>query len=725
MLYKNIGFRKKILFLLLLLISALFIIYILADYFFIKELKTENKILYTDYAKYLTATLENDNLQKQKLFLKTIANYGVTILEDPKDDVLSCQIELGKFLCEFYKDKLLTDKGKSELIEKYFVSKQKISQYKNINKHVYWGIDKFNDISSDALLFTLDSLKILKDSNSTLIKSVFLKTINGLCIAYPAKTILDKKNDFYKFESMDKKLLENNESSGSAFINKNGNLILWSRFSSNIEPKFDFIIAAALDFRILMKKICDYAWKRNIEASVLIDEKGNVVFYKHKENITCLDSLIAVGENLYTVGQDRLAKKDEHVNMLRNNQDGFFRFTSKNNDFYAGFSTLKDLNWKLLFITSGDDITSMLTEIESNLELENTHYISKLEKQAFDIQGILFLILVIVFIVFIIISLSLSGKLTKSLSILSKGVEKITGGNLAYRIPIIKTGDEIEKLIRAFNSMVDSINKYIKDLAKTIKEKQEVESDIKIAANIQKTMLPEDFIIPNEINKIKLEIASILIPSKTISGDFYDYFLIDNENLFFTIGDVSGKGVPASLFTVTIRTLLKEFIILEKDKSLEKILTHLNNSIARDNYSCMFATLFCGILNLRTGNIKYGLAGHEMPVIYREQTHVIEKIKKPKSLILGAFKNKAKFHYGETVLNTNDFLILFTDGVTETVDAQNKMLGRPGLEKFIEKLNINSPDLIIKSIIDKINFVRSESSAESDDITLLVIKRNG
>ena len=206
MFYKKIGFRKKILFVLLFLITALFVIYMFADVFFINKLTKANTSLYNEYVEYLTRTLEHDNLEKEEIFLKTIANYGVAVLKDPKDDVINSQLELGKFLCMFYNYNLLTDIGKTEIIKRYFVPKQNAGVYKNEKKHVFWGIDKLdNDLlnnSSDALFFTLDSLKILKQSNNSLIKSVFIKTINNLCIAYPVNSVLSLKSDYDELEKL-------------------------------------------------------------------------------------------------------------------------------------------------------------------------------------------------------------------------------------------------------------------------------------------------------------------------------------------------------------------------------------------------------------------------------------------------------------------------------------------------------------------------------------------
>ena len=128
--------------------------------------------------------------------------------------------------------------------------------------------------------------------------------------------------------------------------------------------------------------------------------------------------------------------------------------------------------------------------------------------------------------------------------------------------------------------MVDRINRYIQDLAESIGAREAVESDIRIAAEIQASMLPRQLDLKNATNKIGFEVTSTLVPSKHIAGDFYDYFLIDENRLFFAIGDVSGKGVPASLFMVMIKTLLKKEVLAQK-ALLIHILYNLNTALYR------------------------------------------------------------------------------------------------------------------------------------------------
>ena len=143
-----------------------------------------------------------------------------------------------------------------------------------------------------------------------------------------------------------------------------------------------------------------------------------------------------------------------------------------------------------MFITSTEEVDSRLAAIKKRLQKTHSRYVTSLEEMMFHNQLVLCVVLGIVFIFFLVMSLSISRRLTRSLAILNNGVDRISSGDLRHRIPVLKTGDEIEKLISAFNTMVERINRYIQDLAESIRARQAVESDIKIAAEIQASMLP-------------------------------------------------------------------------------------------------------------------------------------------------------------------------------------------------------------------------------------------
>ena len=593
------------------------------------------------------------------------------------------------------------------------------------DQYVFWNMadsaDDRPDGFKDASFFTLNSLKILKQSNSRMIKSVFIYEFDAACIAYPAENWRSAPSAGELFRRCDQGASKSPREQRLEYLKSNGDLVMSTRFFSQDAPHYDFIIGAVIDYRYLEENICNYAWKCNVDATVLIDNKGKVISCKYRNVIPQLAGL----KGRY-LSDDPEGKPDLGIvssDLLGKNTEGFFSFVSRGREFYAAFASSPDLNWKLLFITSTEEIDSHLAAIKKRLKMTHSRYLASLEEMMFHNQLVLCVVLGIVFVLFLVVSLSISRRLTRSLAILNSGVERISNGDLSHRIPVLKTGDEIEKLISAFNKMVDRINRYIQDLAESIRARQAVESDIKIAAEIQASMLPHELDLGNATNEIGLQVASTLVPSKYIAGDFYDYFLIDENRLFFAIGDVSGKGVPASLFMVIIKTLLKKEVLARKTGLID-ILYNVNTAMARDNYSCTFVTLFCGILDLTTGRIDYVIAGHDMPIIvHSRENRVLCPASPQQSTILGAIEEGVRLAEGRFDLDTNDMLILYTDGVTEAMDENSNLWGRDRLLETVSGNFTVSAEKLIEVIKAGIDAHTGKSAGQHDDITLLVLKR--
>ena len=207
----------------------------------------------------------------------------------------------------------------------------------------------------------------------------------------------------------------------------------------------------------------------------------------------------------------------------------------------------------------------------------------------------------------------LSRRITRPLSVLDQKVQAIAQGNLDIHLPEPSTRDEIGSLTLSFREMQAALKEYIADLAATTAAKERIESELKIAHAIQMSFLPKRF--PPVTGRNQIDIAAFLEPAREVGGDLYDYFMLDGQRLFFSIGDVSDKGVPAALFMAVTKTLMKG--LAEVDLEPAEILQRVNVELSLDNEANMFATVFCGILNLHTGALAYSNAGHNPPVLIR------------------------------------------------------------------------------------------------------------
>jgi sigma-B regulation protein RsbU (phosphoserine phosphatase) len=269
-----------------------------------------------------------------------------------------------------------------------------------------------------------------------------------------------------------------------------------------------------------------------------------------------------------------------------------------------------------------------------------------------------------------------------------------------------------------------TINKAIKELnvLKAAIESRDkltsIENELKIATEIQTSIIPQDF--PAFPDRTEFEVFAKMIPAKEVGGDFYDFFAIDKSRIGIVIGDVSGKGVPAAMLMAISRTLLKATAL--KGISPDICLTEINNIIAEESLSTMFVSLFYGILDTRNGNFEYCNAGHNLPYKISNNGD-IKQIENVGGLFIGAFKD-TDYEPQTITLQPNDALFLYTDGVTEAMDANDNEFGDDRLDETLQKMLDKSPTDLTNSIIDEVK-IFSDGTVQSDDITCLGLKYFG
>jgi len=277
-----------------------------------------------------------------------------------------------------------------------------------------------------------------------------------------------------------------------------------------------------------------------------------------------------------------------------------------------------------------------------------------------------------------------------------------------------KSKDEIGKLAESFINMKRTLQRYLDDLKETTASKERIESELKIAHDIQMSMVPKTF--PPFPERKEFDIYATLIPAREVGGDFYDFFFIDDQRLCFAIGDVSGKGVPASLFMALTKTMFRA-TGGRLNASAETILSRLNAEICRDNDSCMFVTVFCAVLDVATGRLEYSNAGHNLPYVL--SGGVVTVLTNPGGMALGV-TDSAGFHAGRIVLKPGDHLVLYTDGVTEAMDSTDELFSEGRLESTLQDAQGKSSKEIIETVIKDVQRF-AIGAPQSDDITLLAL----
>jgi len=277
-----------------------------------------------------------------------------------------------------------------------------------------------------------------------------------------------------------------------------------------------------------------------------------------------------------------------------------------------------------------------------------------------------------------------------------------------------RSKDEIGKLAESFINMKRRLQGYLNDLKETTAAKERIESELKIAHDIQMSMVPKTF--PPFPDRREFDIYATLVPAREVGGDFYDFFLIDDQRLCFAIGDVSGKGIPASLFMALTKTMFRASGD-RRDATAEGILFTLNGDIYRDNDSCMFVTMFCGILDIQTGRVDFSNAGHNLPYVVSNGT--VTALTNPGGMVLGV-ANSANLRAGHIVLGAGDRLVLYTDGVTEAMDQSEQLFSEGRLETTLRGGSAQSSRSVVEEVVGEVRCFCA-GAPQADDITLLVL----
>jgi sigma-B regulation protein RsbU (phosphoserine phosphatase) len=253
------------------------------------------------------------------------------------------------------------------------------------------------------------------------------------------------------------------------------------------------------------------------------------------------------------------------------------------------------------------------------------------------------------------------------------------------------------------------------NLREATASKQRIESELSIAAEIQRSLIPRTF--PPFPERDEFEIYALMHPARAVGGDFYDFFFVDPDNLFFTICDVSGKGVPAALYMAVTRSLVGA--AARDGMEPDRLLNRVNRELCSGNDTYMFSTAFCGILSLSTGRLAYANAGHESPLLIRDRKDV-RFLGPPGGPVLGLFEDET-FALENLSLEPGDTLFVYTDGVTEATDRASGFFTRERLFQSLTERSDRSATNLVEGVLEEIrNF--AAGAPQADDITMLALQ---
>ena len=385
---------------------------------------------------------------------------------------------------------------------------------------------------------------------------------------------------------------------------------------------------------------------------------------------------------------------DATVNKMMKGESGTARLLNDDIDSWVFYSFVKYAEWTVVIVVPDDII------------YHNGNMLASL------ILAVLFLSIIVVYI---LCHQFLKNNL-KPLIRFVNAANQVAQGHFDVQFPTMKSR-EVDALRSAFKDMQSSLVKHIEELKETTASKAALDQELKIASNIQQQMLPKTY--PPFPERTDIDIYGEVVTAKEVGGDLFDFFIRD-EKLFFSIGDVAGKGVPASLVMAVVRSMFRSASMTHTSPKL--IVESINQSVCQSNDSFMFVTLFMGVLDLATGKLLYANAGHEPPLLVGTHTRLVSV---DNNIPLG-LRDNWEYSEQEVIIKPGTTIFLYTDGFTEAETADKEQYGRERMIK--EAMHLASRNLDSRKFVKDIR--QTERSfvggiPQRDDISLLAIKYLG
>lgn len=408
-------------------------------------------------------------------------------------------------------------------------------------------------------------------------------------------------------------------------------------------------------------------------------------------------------------------------------------FADKNNDFILFFDndisnagkSLKTIPWLNEKIKNGEKFTYENVEYLAFIKTLDNNMVLIVNVPTGELYAQLQKYLEIIFVLFILICSAITAamyfilthNINKPIALLINSANAIGEGNLDTQIAIDEPL-EFAKLAETFNKMTKDIKNYITTISTVTAEKKQMEFELKTAKAIQYSALPNVF--PPYPEHKEFEIYASMETAKEVGGDFYDFFFTEPNHLAFLIADVSGKGVPAALFMMKTKTLIKNYA--KSGLAPNELMAKVNKNLCKNNDQGLFVTVFFCVLDITNGELSYVNAGHNPPLI-KKSNGMYEYLQCDANFILGGMNN-ITYKSSEIILKPDDCIFLYTDGVTEAINPQQEFYGEDKLLKNINSSNDKTSENLLTRIKTNLNdFINGEELM--DDITMLALKYSG
>ena len=473
------------------------------------------------------------------------------------------------------------------------------------------------------------------------------------------------------------------------------------------------VMAADVNFEQMMSNVIGSGLGETGTTFILGAKRDLVAYSAFMDDVKEHGDLYNAFEDHFTDSKNVLKKIDDCAF-----GDGeAFRAVLDGREIYMTAREIPSTGWLLCTAINAEEITEPIGKVtaQSDKLFADAHDEMTDEFKMLILHALIALVVIVLIVS--VIAYFISRSISKPIIKLTDTV-KNTGEGEFDKKSDIDTRDEIGDLARGFNKMQDNLKLYTENLKTVTADKERIGAELNVATQIQEDILPRIF--PAFPQRNEFDLFASMTPAKEVGGDFYDFFLVDDDHLALVIADVSGKGIPAALFMMVTKILINERTL--SGGTPAEVLSIVNDRICDHNDADMFVTVWLGILEISTGKLIAANAGHDDPAICRANGE-FEIVKNRHGPVIGAMEGMVYRNF-EIDLAVGDKLFLYTDGVPEATDAENNMFTLDGMLNALNEGKALAPQEILKTIWDHVNVFVGDAP-QFDDLTMLCMEFKG
>ncbi len=452
-------------------------------------------------------------------------------------------------------------------------------------------------------------------------------------------------------------------------------------------------------------------------ASFILNRDGEILFSSKTEGT------LAVSENNRDLRQCEETSLAIEAAAMTAGKSDVQLVTVDGQDVYLAYAPMESLGWSFGQIVGQTEVNYPAQYARDSLREQMQEFADNLRSMFLRISAGGAVLLLALLGLILWMGRKAADHFVRPILSLTDGVKEIAHGDLDKKLEI-KTGDEIEHLADSVNAMTVDLKAYMENLSRATAEKERIATELSVAQKIQAGMLPN--VAPDFAGQPAFDLDASMTPAKEVGGDFYDFYMLDENRLAFTVADVAGKGVPAALFMVVAKNVLQNFAMAaKKDGDFAGVVARANDRLCEGNDQMMFVTVFFGVLDLQTGRFDYVNAGHNPPLLARRGQAPVYLTPEGKADKPLGVREGLAYRQGNLTFAPGDMIFLYTDGVTEATNEAKELYGEERLQAELANIAADAP---IKDVLARLHASLESfvgTAEQADDITMMGLRYRG